>query len=450
MVSKTVNKDNTGYFKSINGIIYKSNKLKFSVFGISFLLLAAILTAVLQYSLITLFIILMICGLTLYFLIHLKTIQDGIDEEIKALLNLIEKKEGFLTDFSHRIRTPLNNLPIINDLLETSCVSDKQKELLETLIASTNNMVNVVNELSMKSAGELSLAPRSQIRFNLIKTIESTFDLLNLNLKGKVLVNISGEKDLKEIYLGDPISIKQIFIDIVNLWHTDEDEKINVEILISKQIIRNNSETIKFSVKADKQSGKPLTKSFEQFSEYSLAAKLINLLGGKCELLSTEAGSEFRFTLPFNLAPEKTVSEVAIRIKKLDTARTIKRKLSDLNVLLVEDNLTNRKIVLISLESIVKNIDTASNGKEALDMFGKTNYDIILMDIQLPVMDGFIASRKIRELESSTNKHTPIIAVTANAMIGDKEKCLSAGIDEYLSKPFQPKKLIDLIRKHFK
>jgi CheY-like chemotaxis protein len=96
----------------------------------------------------------------------------------------------------------------------------------------------------------------------------------------------------------------------------------------------------------------------------------------------------------------------------------------------------------------VKAIDTAINGKEALDKFGLTEYDLILMDIQLPLMTGLEAVEKIRVLESSTDSHVPIIAVTANAMIGDREKCLSAGIDDYISKPFQPDALIEIIKKN--
>ncbi len=138
---------------------------------------------------------------------------------------------------------------------------------------------------------------------------------------------------------------------------------------------------------------------------------------------------------------------MALRIKELETVSKEKKKMSDANILLVEDNLTNQKIVIISLNDKVKSVDTALNGKEALDMFGKSTYDVILMDIQLPIMDGITACQKIRELEASTSKHTPIIAITANAMIGDKEKCLSAGMDEYLSKPFQPSQLIGLIEK---
>jgi len=96
----------------------------------------------------------------------------------------------------------------------------------------------------------------------------------------------------------------------------------------------------------------------------------------------------------------------------------------------------------LSLIKLVKNVDVAENGKIALDMFGHNRYDLILMDIQMPIMNGITATKKIREIEKSINTHTPIIAITANAMLGDKETCLSAGIDDYLSKPYQMEDLI--------
>ena len=114
-----------------------------------------------------------------------------------------------------------------------------------------------------------------------------------------------------------------------------------------------------------------------------------------------------------------------------------KIELKDASILLVEDNIINQKIVVLSLEKLVKNIDIANNGKEALDKFGTSNYDLIMMDIQMPVMDGFLATKKIREIETSTNSFTPIIAITANAMSGDREACLAVGMDDYISKPFQ-------------
>ena len=120
--------------------------------------------------------------------------------------------------------------------------------------------------------------------------------------------------------------------------------------------------------------------------------------------------------------------------------------LQDANILLVEDNLINQKIVILSLKKLVNNIDVAFNGKEALDRFGNARYDIILMDIQMPVMDGIVATRKIREIEESGPGHVPIIAITANALAGDRETCLAAGMDDYISKPFQIEVLIQKMR----
>jgi CheY-like chemotaxis protein len=123
-----------------------------------------------------------------------------------------------------------------------------------------------------------------------------------------------------------------------------------------------------------------------------------------------------------------------------------KVSLKNASVLLVEDNIINQKIVVLNLEKIVKNIDIATNGKEALDKFGTSKYDIILMDIQMPVMDGILATKKIREIESSTNSFTPIIAITANAMSGDRETCLAVGMDDYISKPFQVGELVEKMK----
>jgi len=121
-------------------------------------------------------------------------------------------------------------------------------------------------------------------------------------------------------------------------------------------------------------------------------------------------------------------------------------QLDNSSVLLVEDNLINQKIVILSLKKLVRNIEIASNGKEALDKFGTSKFDIILMDIQMPIMNGIVATKKIREIEASTNSHTPIIAITANALLGDKEECIEAGMDDYISKPFQIEVLIQKMK----
>src|SRR4030042_1218521 len=306
---------------------------------------------------------------------------------INAASSSSEKKDDVITDFSHKIREPLNNLVIITDMLMESGLEKKQKELLETFIASTTNMVSTVNELTMQSAGSLSLEPRKHIRFNLLFTI-----------------NLKKEKE------------------------TANETHVGLRIQTDKNIILIDE---------------------KKAAEHSLAARLISFKRGSFTQEFGKSYTVLNMSLPFtNIIREPKQQIASTKIEELIQKEKVHKELKDINILLVEDNLINQKITHLTLKPLVHSIDTASNGKEALDKFGTTGYDLILMDIQMPVMSGLVAAEKIRALESSTSTHVPIIAITANAMLGDKEKCISAGIDDYISKPFQPSALIDKIKKY--
>jgi CheY-like chemotaxis protein len=356
-----------------------------------------------------------------------------------------EKKDDVITDFSHRIREPLNNLVIIGDLLIESGLQKKQKELLETFIASTNNMVDTVNELTMQTAGNISYAERKKIRFNLISTIQNTIDLFNL----KEVANIDfilNNKEMNQFEMtGDPIILKQIFLDLFNtIEGQGSGRKIMVNIGLKKIREAGNESFVNFRIQTDKD----LILIDEKGIPGNLASKLI--ISGK-GYFHQEFGNNFTvldFTLPFfNVTFDIKKHIASPKIEELKLKDQTRKELKDVNILLVEDNTINQKITLLTLKPIVNNIDTATNGKEALDKFGTSSYDLILMDIQMPVMSGLVAAEKIRALEASTNSHVPIIAITANAMLGDKERCLSAGMDDYISKPFQPAVLIDKLKK---
>lgn len=378
--------------------------------------------------------------------ICLVKILNQSSETANEIQHMIKQKDNYLSDFSHRIRTPLNNFSFIIEYLIDQKPEGNQKEMLETLIASTTNMIEAVNDLTVRSAQDISNEPRKSIAFNLNSAIKSTIDLFSANKGFNISFNVQSNENTSGDYIGDPITIKQIFLDIFTLLQGDKILDINTEVYISSEKAGKDSETIKVIVKANTLVQDFDTEKYPYSLNKSMAAKLITRLKGKYKTLITDGVSEFRFSIPLKVREEKeTQSKAAERIRELKTENPSSKTLADANILLVEDNPTNQKIVLITLRSLVKNIDTAVNGKEALDKFGKSTYDIILMDIQLPVMDGITAATKIRELEKSTSSHTPIIAITANAMIGDKEKCLSSGIDEYLSKPFQPAQLIKII-----
>jgi CheY-like chemotaxis protein/xanthosine utilization system XapX-like protein len=365
---------------------------------------------------------------------------------LKEISSSNEKKDNVITNFSHKIREPLNNVVIIADMMMESGLQKKQKELLETFVASTNNMVTTVNELTMQSADNISLEPRKYIRFNLLSTIQNTIELYSLKDK----VNIDFILNTREFTdfecFGDPISVKRILLDIFNTIENSNSEKeTKVTIGLRKEKEGVNEILVSLRIQIDK----VIVLINEKEPKKSLAARLISARKGS---VAQEFGANYTvldIQLPFtNIIRESKIPTASPRIGELMQKEKVHKELKDIKILLVEDNLINQKITLLTLQPLVNSIDTATNGKEALDKFGTSNFDIILMDIQMPVMSGLLAAEKIRALESSTSTHIPIIAITANAMLGDREKCISAGIDDYISKPFQPSALIDKIKKY--
>jgi len=365
---------------------------------------------------------------------------------LKDVSSANESKDNVITDFSHKIREPLNNLVIITDMLMDSDLGQKEKDLLETFVASTKNMVTSVNELTMQSAQSISFESRKHIRFNLLSTIQNTIELYNLKDKSIIDFTLNKKEYFDFDCSGDPIILKQILLDIFNnIENQDTGRPIKVTIDI-KKIKETGSEIfVGLRIRTDDKIALIDEKELQQ----SLAARLITNRRG---LFSQEIGQDYsvlNISLPFTIAVSNSrLKIVAQEPAEMKIKEKTFRELKDISILLVEDNLINQKITMLTLQPLVKSIDTASNGMEALDKVSTSKYDIILMDIQMPVMSGLIAAERIRAMEASTDSHIPIIAITANAMIGDKEKCISSGIDDYISKPFQPSVLIEKIRKY--
>jgi len=381
------------------------------------------------------------------FILVTKTVRKA-ENRIEEMTRERMRQGDFISGFSHRIREPLNNLVIVGELLSATTLNEKQKDLVETLIASTTNMVSTVNELTMQGAETIAFGKRKAIRFNLLSAIQNTVEIFNL--KGIAQVDFSVESAAApgpEI-TGDPIIIKQIVIDILNnITGSGEQVKPSLKIAIDEPSRSENgiNVTIRFS------SGSKLLKDFDEDLHDPLSLRLIRENSGKYGYEIIPEGYQLTVSLPFSRAVAEKIHDTVIspKIAELSREKPKKREIRELNMLLVEDNVINQKITYLTLKPLVKSIDTASNGKEALDMIATADYDIILMDIQMPVMDGLVATEKIRALEKSTGKHVPIIAITANAMLGDKEKCLAAGMDDYISKPFHPAALIGKIKDFF-
>jgi CheY-like chemotaxis protein len=447
MVSETENgARSTGFNKSTEEIFEKKRK---SIESYSIIVLLVLITAVIliSFNLKLPAGCLIIAGASLGIIIVRKasSLNTSFKASLKEFSSMNERKDGVIIDFSHRIREPLNNLVIISDMLMESGLQKKQKELLETFIASTNNMVTTVNELTMQSAGNLSYEHRKAIRFNLFSTIQNTIELYSLKDEANIDF-ILNKKEFNEFEcFGDPIILKQIFLDLFNTIEIQSSERVTkVNINLKKTKEAGPESIVALRIQTDN----PIVLINDLGVEKSLAAKFISSGNGTFTQEIGTNSTVLNIFLPYtNPLPETKLNIASQKIEELIQKDKVHKDLKDLKILLVEDNLINQKITLLTLKPLVHSIDTASNGKEALDRFGTSNFDLILMDIQMPVMSGLVAAEKIRALESSTSSHVPIIAITANAMIGDKEKCLSAGIDDYISKPFQPAALIDKIKK---
>ena len=388
--------------------------------------------------------------------------------EIKSLVKQygddLKTKDDFISKLSHQIRTPLNNIMVTSNLISNSELDEDQKELIETIQASTNNLVNVVNNISKVSKIDLSHSG-TKISFNLRSTINSTIKLFETLHHNRISIKLKPMSELRYNLMGDPVKVKQIFLNIIeNIIRNSSDEKMDIDISYSLLVETEKRCELSFKVEVNIPIKLDLSKieantgleDFYQnngdesyYFDFTIAKKLIELAGSQLLVDTLKDSTIFSFFLIFNISSSPSASE-SKESQVSDLMRTDINvpivDIKDANILLVEDNLINQKIVILSIQKLVKNIDIANNGKEALDKFGTSKYDIILMDIQMPVMDGILATKKIREIEASTNQHTPIIAITANALAGDKENCLAAGMNDYISKPFQPEVLVNKMK----
>ncbi|MFW5656263.1 MAG: response regulator [Bacteroidota bacterium] len=411
---------------------------------------------------------LLIVGLYFLFeevsLIHYRHHKNQID----ALQTDCKTKDGFISKLSHQIRTPLNNIMVISNLVKESELNDSQKELMETIMASTTTLVNVVNNIVKVTNVEFTSTASSQRNFNLISTIKTSLNILEEQYSEKSTITFNAENKLDEEFVhADPIRIKQIFLNIIEniVDHGLNNEHISITVKMDYVTKSDNHIVVKTTINSD--NALPFSK--EDITEHNIkpvmteinpeliiedipqcdltiAKKILKLNNSRLDIKSDGQTTSFSFTLKFVKPGKSSMSQRMVE-PGASPKSSPSVNLSDANVLLVEDNLINQKIVILSLKKVVKNIDVANNGKEALDKFGTSKYDIILMDIQMPVMDGIVSTRKIRELEVSSNIQTPIIAITANALAGDKESCLAAGMNDYISKPFQIDVLIQKMRK---
>ena len=382
-------------------------------------------------------------------------IESASDHKISDIQKEADIKNEFISQLSYQIRTPLNNIVVIGNLLNDTLLNQRQKDWMETILASANNLVNVVNFIASKvtSTGIVDTKPVN-IPFNLQAVLNSIVQIF-VGQSNDYNIGLKPNMDAAHILEGDPIQIKQIFLTLIDAIIKNKKAEI-INIIISYRVRQETDRLfdVIFEIRVSDQLDLNLESNDTEMLNYSISSKLIAMLGNKLNVTHDNNFTIFNFTLSFNKAREEQKENVIKATESVDTGDaavslhdTSKVDLKEANILLVEDNLINQKIVILSIQKVVKNIEVANNGQEALDKFAASKYDIILMDIQMPVMDGIQATKKIREIEVANRIiPTPIIAITANALAGDREHCLASGMDEYLSKPFQVEVLISKMK----
>ena len=364
-------------------------------------------------------------------------------------------KSIFLANMSHEIRTPLNGIIGMSEILSKTILTDEQKDYLSSIKLSGEDLLIIINDIldfSKIEAGQLQI---EEVPFSIHLQIKNVFKMLQLKADEKnidLLFEIND--DVPEFINSDPIRIKQILINLLNnaIKFT---EKGSVKLVVSARNIEEKDVTLSFKI-IDTGIGIAENKTGNMFAEFTqadtsttrkhggtglgltISKKLTELMGGEIGLESKIGkGSTFWFTIKTK-ASEKPSGDI------LKTDSVVLPK--DIKILLAEDNHINQKVSSIMIKQIGYNCDIAENGEVAFNMHMKNNYDIIFMDILMPVMDGLEATKLIREQEEKNNTNKCIIiAQTANAFKEDINKYLSNGMNYYISKPLRVKDLKNVL-----
>lgn len=373
--------------------------------------------------------------------------------------NSTKIKSDFLATMSHEIRTPMNGVIGLTSLLMQSELNEDQRESLDLIKQSGESLLNLINEILDFSKIESGKIIFDNQPFSLRPSIKEVLDVfINQNTKSNLTYSSKVLEDVPSVIIGDVSRIKQILVNLIgNASKFTTAGEISVNINCEKR--KNNKVVLLFSV-FDTGLGiskDAMTKLFQPFTHIteikgqnsgsglglSICKKLVELMNGKIWAESEIGkGSTFYFTLELESCEEKHVKKTS-DIKAVELTN-----LSDempLNILLVEDNPINQKVAQRIIKKFGYTIDTAVNGLVALDYVKNKKYDIIFMDIQMPEMDGLEATKII--LDTYKNKSPKIIAMTAAVMKGDRERCLEAGMTDYIPKPVLPEVVYRAIKK---
>jgi signal transduction histidine kinase/CheY-like chemotaxis protein len=396
------------------------------------------------------------------YLLDVEAARDRIAQQARELerardlaLDATRAKSAFLATISHEIRTPMNGIiGLTTMLLETPLAGD-QHDVAKTILQSADSLLTIINDVldfSKIEAGKLTLE-RAEV--NLRQLTEDVIRLLGASARDKAItLEAHVAADVPTRLVGDPSRLRQVLLNLVgNAVKFTPRGHVHVDVLVREHRDRGALVEIAVSdtgigIAADVQ-----PRLFQAFTQadasttrryggtglgLAICRQIVELMNGAIGVESApDRGSRFWFTVPLDLAePAPGGGPVVALAPSAVAPARIERAASALRILLVEDNPVNQQVAVRMLRKLGHDVDIAHNGFEAVDAARRTAYDAVLMDCQMPELDGYGATLRIRAGESSSRR-VPIVAVTANAAVDDRERCLAAGMDDYLAKPLR-------------